>query len=217
MNILIVTDDSGVKLPHIDRYRNRIGKGVNISEYGPFMKVLKENGLDVPSDDLEKEEGYMAVLSEFIRPARLMFAGMFGEVRLFSERLSERYAVNLGIISGRYGLISGDTEIIPYDHHIDTEEKIVELDRRTKFISRLSAEAENHDYILLFLNKEMLSSIFSRGFLTGLAPERKVIAVTSRCFRDLLNDAGHVYLPRRGVARIGKENQKKIIHILEGA
>jgi len=216
MNITIITDDSKVKLPQIDLYRNRVGRGIDIYEYEPLIKTLRDRGLELPTDDLEIENVYRSALWEFIRPAKLMFSGMFGEVRKFSEELAIRHTVDLRIISGRYGVVSGDEEIIPYNVHLERMDSIAELDRRTDFVSRLFSGIRDSDYVILLVNREMMSYLLSKNVLARIGTGTRVIAVTSYDFQKILESEGHIFFHRRGVARIGKKNREKIIEMLEG-
>jgi len=209
LNITIVTDDSGAKLPEIDRYRDKIGKGTELSKDQGLVRLLSDNGLDIPADDMENESTYRRVLSEYIRPARLMFAGMFSEVRVFSDGLKKDHAVKLLIISGRYGLISENEEIIPYQHHISDRKEMERLDLRTGLFDKLIDGVSGSDIAMFFLPGNLLSYLMERGLLNNIN-STKVIAVTSSRFRDELLDSGHFFLLRRGVARIGKDNAERI-------
>ncbi len=69
------------------------------------MDALKKANLNIPGDDTDLEDRYREALNDFIRPAWLMFAGMFGEIRKFYEILREILPTELYIVSGRYGFI----------------------------------------------------------------------------------------------------------------
>lgn len=216
MRVSIVTDDSGVKLPEMDRYREKIGKGVEPSKHTDLMSSLKANNLAMPTNDLENEEHYRSKLCGFVRPARYMFAGMFSEVRVFYDELKELYNADLKIISGRYGLISHDEEILPYEYHLKDLDTIKDLDARTNFFDRLIKETYDSEYLLLFLNKLMLSYLIEKGLMERTSKGTKLIVVGSSAIKDNLLQNDHVFLQRRGVARIGKDNREKIKKIISG-
>jgi len=217
LRVTIITEDSGVKLPAIDRYHGTIGKGVKLSQHTQLNQVLQENKLNIPSDDIEQESVYRTVLKDFIRPAKLMFAGMFSEVRLFYEELKKRYNdVELLIISGRYGIVNGEEENIPYDFHLESYELIRELDDRTNFFDELIKKIRSSDYIIISLGKELVLYLLDKGFLDVVGSHPQLIFVTSSMFKDKIIEAGHIFLQKTGVARIREENKRRIMAILEG-
>jgi hypothetical protein len=133
MKVAIFTEDTDVKLPPIDRWTGKYGRGIDITQDLKIRSLLESHNLAVPHDDIEIEDKYRKILHEFIRPARSMFAGMFAEVRIFADTVSGFAQTDLNIVSGRYGLIQENEEIIPYSHHIQTEKDLEILDKRTDF------------------------------------------------------------------------------------
>ena len=78
--------------------------------------VLEKHGLPMPACDLENEKKYKQVLREYVLPAFQMYQGTFKYVRELVGKYRERGdRVELRIISARYGLISEETPLIPYE------------------------------------------------------------------------------------------------------
>ncbi|MGC8606417.1 MAG: DUF6884 domain-containing protein [Vulcanisaeta sp.] len=77
------------------------------------MDIVKARLGKVPGFDLENENEYRRLLSDFVKPAIDMYDGPeFKALRQF------RRCVNVFILSARYGLIHGDRSIIPYDAYL---------------------------------------------------------------------------------------------------
>lgn len=216
MKITLITEDSSVKLPFIKYGGKKIGKGINLAECEPLLSVLKEKNLKIPCDDYENENIYRKHLNSFVRPAKFMFAGRFSEVRDFYGYLNEKFHTNLFIISRRYGLLNAEENIIPYDSHLDDYYSIKDLDKRTDFYNQLDKIVNDSDYVLLFLNKLLISYLINNNFLKDTNRITKLIFVTSKDFKKIIIDSNNIFFHRRGVARIGKEKRKRILEILEG-
>lgn len=84
---IIFTDDSDVKLPRINRWKNTLGRGRHIQNHEALLETLHKLGLPIPGKNLGLEQVYCNALREYTRPAQLMLAGMFAEVRDFYNRL----------------------------------------------------------------------------------------------------------------------------------
>ncbi|MEI7858104.1 MAG: hypothetical protein WCH85_11480, partial [Methanomicrobiales archaeon] len=108
-----------------------MGNGIDIRKNEEINTILQKYSIPLPSDDLERETEYKNVLKEFIRPASLMFAGRFVEVKKFAEALNSQISTDLYILSGRYGLIQDNIEIIPYYADYESINQIQQLDERT--------------------------------------------------------------------------------------
>jgi hypothetical protein len=80
------------------------------------VSVLRERGLTVPSHDIEKEALYREVLQNYMKPAKEMYGGSFAVVRSLADVLRRvGKEVDVYIISARYGLISENELIVPYE------------------------------------------------------------------------------------------------------
>ena len=106
MKVVIFTEDSSVKLPPINQWTGKCGRGIDITEDPTIISLLKSHNLAVPHTDIEIEEQYRDILYQFIRPARLMFAGMFTEVGFFADTVSEFVQTDLCTISRGLNLVS---------------------------------------------------------------------------------------------------------------
>ena len=145
-----------------------------------------------------------------------MFAGMFAEVRIFADTLSELVQTELYIISGRYGLIQETEEIIPYSSHIQTEQDLRTLDERTNFRNRMIDAANDHAIIIMLLPKHYLLYLLKRGFFDRLNTESSIIFVSSKKLQSNFLQYNNVnILERKGVARMGAVNRDKILEIIK--
>lgn len=214
MNIAIFTEESGVKLPKHNKWKNSFGRGKPVEKNEEIISLLKKNNLSLPKYDLELEEKYSEVLSIYTRPAKNMFAGMFSEVRDFNDYLSESFPTSFYIISGRYGLLSTDETIIPYSSHINDETDLEDLSRRTNFTEKMIEKAKSSDIILFFLPSHYINYLLAIN-LFGNLDSKQVIIVSSKYLKKEFSSATNVtVLERKGVARIGGENRKKILEII---
>jgi len=212
--ISIITEDSGVKLPPIDDRKDKIGRGRHLEEIEEFTEILEDEGLDIPSNDLELEEQYKEILTEFVRPAILMFSGMFREVRSFKRKIEEEHDTDLYIISGRYGLIKEDEEIVPYDAYMETQEDLKELDERCGFSDDMKRVVEGSSLTFLFVATRYLKYLLSIDWFEDT--EGEIWLVTGKRFAENFTDHANVnVLKKRGVARISWQNREKIWGLLE--
>lgn len=69
MKVVIFTEDTAVKLPPINRWTGKYGRGIDITEDPKVMSLLESHNLAVTHDDIEIENQYREILHEFIRPA----------------------------------------------------------------------------------------------------------------------------------------------------
>ena len=83
-------------------------KAINPLKLPEIMRGI----IDVPSDDIDKEEHYRSMLSQYLTRAEQLYRGP--EFTAYKS-LANRYGASLLILSARYGLIRGSREILPYD------------------------------------------------------------------------------------------------------
>ena len=67
MKVAIFTEDSGVKLPPIDEYKDKIGRGRHLKVIDELTEILESEGLDIPSDDIELEDEYNKLFDQPIK------------------------------------------------------------------------------------------------------------------------------------------------------
>jgi len=212
--ISIITEDSGVKLPPIDKRKDKLGRGRHLEEIEELTEVLEDEGLDIPSDDLELEEQYKEILTDFVRPAILMFSGMFREVRSFKSKIEEEHDTDLYIISGRYGLVKEDKKIVPYDAYMETQKDLKELDERCGFSDDMKRVVEESSLTFLFVATRYLQHLLSIDWFEDTNGE--IWLVTGKKFAENFTDHANVnVLKKRGVARISWQNREKILELLE--
>lgn len=215
MNITIFTDESGVKLPEIKKWKNSLGRGKAIEKNEGILDLLKKNGLPIPLYDFELEDNYREVLRPYVRPAKNMFAGMFAEVRDFNEYLSKGLKSSFYIISGRYGLLAEDESIIPYSSHIKNESDLVNLSRRTDFTQKMLENAKYSDVILIFLPSHFINYLLAVKWFENF-DSKSIIIVSSKQLKNQFSNASNItVLERKGVARIGSKNREKIMEIIK--
>ncbi|WP_094228525.1 hypothetical protein [Methanolobus psychrotolerans] len=215
MKIVILTEESKVKFPPIDTWHNRIGRGINIKNDQKFVELLRENNLKVPSNDIELENEYRNILYNYIRPANLLFAGMFSEVRHFAEQLSKNYTVETFILSGRYGLLKETEPIIPYSFHIETLTDLDSLNKSTNFCDKMKLAAKNADYIILLFPERFNKYLVQNKFFLELSDKKLIIVCSNDIKKEITDFYNIIFLKRQGVARIGEINRIKILDILK--
>jgi len=170
--------------------------------------------VDIPSDDIELEDEYKKVLSEFVRPSKLMFAGMYREVRSFKDKIEEEHDAELLIISGRYGLVKEDEEIIPYDAYMKTQRDPRKLDERQGFSEDMKKVVQNSSLTFLFVATRYLKYLLSIDWFENI--EGKIWLVTGNKFAENFKDFENVkVLEKRGVARISWQNRNEILGLLK--
>jgi len=215
MKVVIFTEDTAVKLPPIG-WTGKYGRGIDITDNSKIGGLLQSHNLKIPHDDIDIESQYREILHEFIRPARTMFAGMFSEVRIFVDALSEIAQTDLHIVSGRYGLLQETEEIIPYSFHIQNEQDLETLDKRTDFSSRMIDAIQNHEIVIMLLPKHYLIYLLKHGWFSQLDENSFIIAVSSKKLQSDFSKYNNVsILERKGVARLGEENRKKILEFIK--
>ncbi len=91
--VLVIINCSRRKSVNMGEVRRRLGK--------------------VPGFDLENEDEYRKALSDLMRPALEMYDGPeFRVLRRFRD------CIDVFILSARYGVVSGDRLVIPYDAYL---------------------------------------------------------------------------------------------------
>lgn len=216
LKAIIFTEDSDVKLPEIRSWRNSLGKGSNIENNPDVLEVLKKANLNIPGDNTNIEDSYKRALNEYVRPALLMYSGMFGEIRKFYEKLGEILPTELYIVSGRYGLVNKNDEIIPYSAYIKTAEDLEKLNCRTYFVDKMFEATKDKHFIIMCLPKHYLKYLINKGLFNRIGNEHLFFIVTGVNIISKLSSYSNMRLfEKRGVARIGKDYQAKIIETIE--
>jgi len=213
--VVVITDDTGTILPPENFWKSKFGTGIDIREHIEINRLLAEHGLGIPADDLDREGAYREILKDYLRPARVMYAGMFSEVRSFVDELSEVCNADLYIISGRYGLVNQYDEIIPHKYHIDTIGKLHDLDAAQGFSAKMREMCTDNSMLILCLPKHYIAYLNSIGWFETIPGSTGVVMITSKEFADLETSHKNIrVLPRRGVCRVGRENRKKILDVI---
>ncbi|CAG0963713.1 hypothetical protein METP3_01005 [Methanosarcinales archaeon] len=209
---VIFTDDSGVKLPEIHKWKHVLGKGNDIKNNPMFLDALKKASLYIPEGDIGVEDRYRKALREFIRPALLMFAGMFGEIRIFYNVLKEILPTELYIVSGRYGIVREDDEIIPYSAHIKNIEDLEKLNSRTKFVNTMFEASKDNCFIIMCFPSYYFQYLINEGWFERFGNEHLFFIVTGVKIKSKLSSYPTINMfEKRGVARIGRDYQMEII------
>jgi cytoplasmic iron level regulating protein YaaA (DUF328/UPF0246 family) len=213
--VVIITEESGVKLPVMNRWKKQLGKGEKIDKIPGLIAILKKNNLPIPSDDREFESQYREVLTDYIRPAHLMFAGRFSEVKQFKDKIDSLLSPRLYIISGRYGLLDESDEIVPYVFNLDSNEKLVKLNKSFQLCEKIIDVTRNADYAIFCLPTTLLAFFASNNLFEKVRVKKSLIIIGSTQFeKQYRNNQKILFLPRKGVARMGKTNQERIMKII---
>ncbi|MGD9779909.1 hypothetical protein [Methanomethylovorans sp.] len=215
MRVTVFTEESGIKLPEIKKWKNSLGRGRDIGKDKEIKALLEENNLSLPQHNIELEKRYREILQDYLRPARTMFAGMFTEVRDFKDNLSN-YNISLYIISGRYGLLGEDEIIIPYVSNISSTNDIEILDKRTDFSQRILEKTTESNIVIILLPIQFISYLLTIDWFSLLNSNSTIVLVTSKHFKEKFSDMPNIkLLERKGVARMGSYNREEIISIIE--
>jgi len=215
MRVTVFTEESGIKLPEIKKWKNSLGRGKDIGKDKEIKALLEENNLSLPQHNIELEKRYREILQDYLRPARTMFAGMFTEVRDFKDNLSN-YSISLYIISGRYGLLGEDEIIIPYVSNISSTNDIEILDKRTDFSQRMLEKTTESNIVIILLPIQFISYLLTIDWFSLLNSNSTIVLVTSKHFKEKFSDMPNIkLLERKGVARMGSYNREEIISIIE--
>lgn len=213
--ILIVTEDSRTILPSRNRWKPKLGTGINLQDHKEINALLAASGLQIPRNNLNNEIDCREILKEYIRPAKFMYGGVFSEIRDFVGELRPICNVELYIISGRYGLINQDDDIIPYLYPLDSKEKLQHLDMTSGFSNKILELCADKLILILCLQKHYISYLNSIGWFEKIPKDKTVLMVTSSEFLDLGAKFKNIKLyPRKGVCRLGKRNKEDIINLI---
>jgi len=216
MKAIILTDDSSSQLPSCNKWTKRYGNGSAISKHSQIINLLKKENLTIPGNDLENEPTYKKILYEYIRPAKDMFGGRYSEVRYFEDQLKNLIFTDIFIISRRYGLLNGNTEIVPYEFTIKTKLRLKEFDEKHQLIKKLSMNLSDSTYLIMLLPKSFIEYFFKYRLFEKLPSDLKIICVTSKELKESLSKYQNIIvLNRKGVSRIRNQNSNTIISMIK--
>ena len=213
--IAIFTNDSEIQLPEIHKWKNTLGKGSNIENNQYILDILKKSNLKIPEDDINLEHDYKNKLIDFVRPARLMFAHSFGEIRTFFDDLRKISSIELFVVSGRYGLLKENDDIIPYHVPLKTVDDIKKLNNRTNFLKDIDDVSSGKQIIIMSFPSFYFQFFIEEGWFEKIGTNLIVYAISGNNIKSrLLNFKNITFFNRKGVVRIGKHNQEKIINVI---
>jgi len=216
MEVLIITDDSGEKLPTFNKWRAKWSHGIDIRKYPPIKSQLNAYNVEYPTDDIENESAYKTLLNEFVRPAIEMFSGRFSEIRRFSQILSSFIPTKIYIISGRYGLITENDEIIPYHFQLKTPEDVKLLDEKFDVRSQIRKLEDNQKIFLFVLPFQYIEYLIEKKFFTEFSSNTPIILIARNDFKKNLSEFPNVtFLNRIGIARMGNQNRELILNLIK--
>ncbi len=216
MRIAVFTDESGVKLPEIRKWKKTQGRGIDIAKNDILVAILKKNNLQIPGNDIQFEDLYRDVLQDYIRPAKNMYAGMFFEVRDLVDSLNKISKVSLYIISGRYGLLEENDLIIPYSFSIKSESDLIQLDTKHSFVNKMKEKAIDADIVICLLPSYFIKYLLKVNWFEKLDSKKTVILVSSKNLeQSFVHSLNVKLLERKGVARIGKLNRNAILELVK--
>lgn len=213
MRALIITDETGSKYPPIDYVNNKVGTGYDILKYAPIINILSDNSFPIPTTNYELEDEYKKLLPNYIRPAKLMFGGVFNEVRRFYNQMIGIISTDLMIISSRYGLITGDYPIIPYYSESFTTESVPIIDKKTHFLIDLISIQDKYEFVIILLSGPILRYCLKNNWFKTLPKEQKKFCVSGDSLHEELSLVPKMFrFKKKGVVRLGKKNGDEILN-----
>lgn len=216
MELSIITDDTSVKLPIFNKWKLKYSVGIDIRMDSKIKQLLSEYNINYPTNDIENELLFKKLLRDFVRPAIQMYGGMFTEVRHFAPKISPLIPTKIYFVSGRYGLIPENQEIIPYYYQIETLNDVEVVDKKFNIKEKIQNLIEKSDVIIFFLPKHYIAYLIKNDFFKEFLFNSYLIIVSSDEYRDyFLQFQNVLFLNRIGVARIGKKNREIILKFLE--
>lgn len=216
MKIAVFTDESGVKLPEIRKWKKRQGRGIDVAKNENLVAILRKNNLQIPGNDIQFEDLYRDVLQDYIRSAKNMYAGMFIEVRDLVDSLNKISKASLFVISGRYGLLEENDLIIPYSFSIKSESDLIQLDTKHSFVNKMNEKATDADIIMCFLPSYFIKFLLNVNWFKKLDSNKTVILVSSKNLEQSFVHSSNIkLLERKGVTRIGKQNRDAILELVK--
>ena len=144
-----------------------------------------------------------------------MFGGSFTEVKDFNNELKKTMDSELYILSTRYGILSANEPMIPYEPSKLSIEILKSIDLKNEFFKKINEIIQNADYLLLFLPRICVEYFNDKKFFNTFPSNLNIIIVTAKKFKKEISNNRIKILTRPGVARIGKINRKIIIEKLE--
>lgn len=150
----------------------------------------------------------------FLHPkarAEDMFGGRVTEVRNLMNGIRGMHETVFGLISGRYGFVTGDTMIESYDDVPERRNEYIGLQERTDYSGAIVDAVKGFDVVMVFVPKDMMRILIQKDALTG-----NVISCTSPEFKDHFERVGWYFFERRG-ARIGKGNAERITDLISSS
>jgi len=142
-------------------------------------RILSERGLSLPGFDLEREKEYWKILRAYAKRAEDMYSGTFKYVRkLIGDLRKSGFQIDVYILSARYGLITGDTIIIPYDATLKdlNSVQIKEWASKRKVNEKLmDILNKQYELIIINLNKDYIKPI--KEVLEKIINNNKVLAI----------------------------------------
>lgn len=178
-----------------------------------LKKLLQDSGYKTPSDDLENEEKYRKVLRQYICSAKEMYQGSFKRISNLAKKLGERAKVHLYIISARYGIISENQTIIPYNATFQEKSKkeIRSRAKQLKIYEKLIEEIlkpNHYNQVIVVLGLKYLLTIFDKTEkydFTKYLKNAKLTIFTSEKMRKKIQYSNLEFIPVRG---LGDRNKK---------
>jgi len=211
---IILTEDTGMKLPSIKYDGNSIIRGYDITQYEPIIKKLQLSNLSVPTNDLDNEEKYLKVLKDYQRPAIQMFGGLFNEVKSFRTKISKVIRTDILILSRRYGLIDENEIIIPYDSGSRfSVDDVRKLDANTHFFSKIEKSLPQYSIYIFLLSGPVYEYLIEKNLFSSLPSQNQKFIVVGEFMHHFFKDLPNYHLfSKKGVSRLGsKENSNSII------
>lgn len=194
MKILVVTNCTKTKNPRPEENK----------------AVLEQHGLDIPRCDLEREQEYRRILST--KPARELFGGSFTFVKDLVNHLRRlKNDVDFYVISGRYGLINENDEVIPYDCALSemTDAEVRARSAKLRIFENIvDILTKGYDEVIVALSRKYLLTIFDPVTGKDFTEHLKGSKLTIFAAKSLQSLFKYEQMNFIGVVGIGDRNSK---------
>ena len=193
------------------------------------QKILRSYGLNMPRGDLEHEEKYKKILGAFIKPAEEVYSGSFKYVRRLANVLRKNgVKTDVYIVSARYGLIRGDTKIVPYDYSLEelSKNELKDWLKSREILEKLYRILNDNNYDLIIVNltktyaaplKPFLEDVFKRSNVIMLLPSARILK-SNNIKAQILSSATlrrRIHWLSMLAEYFKMKNQLEIVHFLE--
>lgn len=151
--------------------------------------------------------------SDKLESAGKLYGGRVTEIREFVKSLEKEFGeegdntmnISFGLITTYFGFVPSNYSIAKYKYAMSNKKEYQITQDQRDYAGKLEYVSRGFDKVILCVPKEMFRILVDNDALH----HGKVIAVTSKEFRELCEERDWMFLERRG-ARLGKKNAERI-------